>query len=234
MTAEKDIDRVVRDAFFPDGTSGVLVEVGAARPDYLSVSASFRKRGWKIIAVEPNPDFCALHRAKGHHVLQYACSDEDKDNVDFFVVDSNGADYLGGNVSFESFSSLGIRDKYAELHETVKGNTNTKKIAVNVRKLDTILAEYYPEVEGIDIVSVDVEGWELTVMRGLTFEKYRPKVVILENLFYSDSYSDFMRERGYRLWKTLSPNEVFIRPDMKPDTWSSIRGSFRSILGVES
>lgn len=66
----------------------------------------------------------------------------------------------------------------------MKGNTNTKKIAVNVRKLDTILAAHYPEVEEIDIVSVDVEGWELTVMRGLTFEKYRPKVVILENLFF--------------------------------------------------
>jgi|ERR1035441_9223207 hypothetical protein len=103
MAAEKDIDRVVREAFFPDGTSGVLVEVGAARPDYLSISASFRERGWKIIAVEPNPEFCALHRANGHYVLQYACSDEDKDNVDFFVVDSNGADYLGGKVSFESF-----------------------------------------------------------------------------------------------------------------------------------
>jgi hypothetical protein len=31
----------------------VLVEVGAAHPDYLSMSASYRSRGWRIIAIEP-------------------------------------------------------------------------------------------------------------------------------------------------------------------------------------
>jgi FkbM family methyltransferase len=175
-----------------------------------------------------------LHREKGHTVLQYACSDEDKDQVEFFIVNSNGADYLGGNVSFESFSSLGIKEKYAELHETVKDKTNVKKIVVNVRKLDTLLAEHYPEIGEIDIVAVDVEGWELNVMRGLTFDKYRPKVVILENLFCSDSYRDFMQEREYKLWKTLSPNEIYIRPDMRSHAWSAMLGSLRGIVGKEA
>src|SRR5271165_2783567 len=113
--AEGDVDRKVRARFFPDQASGVLVEVGAAQPDYLSVGASYRDLGWDVVAIEPNPEFCELHRARGHDVLEYACGDHDEDDVDFSVVNSHGAAYRGGQVSYEAWSSLGIKDSYAAL-----------------------------------------------------------------------------------------------------------------------
>ena len=115
MVAEGNVDLIVHDTFFRDRKTGVLVDVGAARPDYLSVGASYRSRGWRIIAIEPNPTFCAAHRALGYDVLQYACSDEDADEVPFFVVDSHGTPYLDDSVSYESYSSLGINGSYASL-----------------------------------------------------------------------------------------------------------------------
>ena len=69
------------------------------------------------------PDFCALHEAKGYPVLQYACGAEDKDGVDFTVVDSNGVEYLGGKVTAESFSSLGIQDEFKELFKQVENES---------------------------------------------------------------------------------------------------------------
>lgn len=211
MAAEDDVDRIVRDAFFPEVARGVMVEVGAARPDYLSIGAYYRSRGWKVIAIEPNPDFCAAHRALGHDILEYAVSDTEADSASFFVVDSQGANYMGGAVSFESFSSLGIRGQFADLHETVKANTTVKTIPVKIRKLDTILGTHEPNLLAIDILAVDVEGWELNVMRGLTVERYRPKVVILENLFNDAEYVAFMGARGYERWCRLEPNDVYVR-----------------------
>ncbi|MBV9240639.1 MAG: FkbM family methyltransferase [Acidobacteria bacterium] len=210
MTAEGDVDRLVRDAFFTDSGTGVIVEVGAARPDYLSISASFRARGWKVIAIEPNPEFCATHRALGYEVLEYAASDIDADDVDFFMVDSNGATYKDGNVSFESFSSLGISGQFADLYETVKANTNLKKIPVKVRKLDTILSIHEPSLSTIDILAIDVEGWELSVVRGLTLKFYAPKVIILENLFDDPGYVTFMSKRGYARWRRVELNDVYV------------------------
>ena len=234
MSAEQDVDREVLRAFFPDPAfTGVFVEIGAARPDFLSISAGFRRQGWKVVAVEPNPDFCAVHRAQGYDVLEYACSDVEQDDAEFFVVDSQGADYLGGNVSFESFSSLGIRDEFAKLHETVKDKTNIKKVKVKVRKLDTILAEHEPDVSHVDVLAVDVEGWELNVMRGFSTQKFNPQVVILENLFKSDSYVDYMKDAGYDLWKRLEPNDVFVRRDLmpaRPPEVSKIGGWFRRLV----
>jgi FkbM family methyltransferase len=210
MAAEHDVDRVVRDAFFADRKTGTIVEVGAARPDYLSISASFRELGWKVIAIEPNPDFCAAHRALGHVVLQYAASDTDADHQPFQVVDqANRPDYYGGNVSFESFSSLGVRGHYAELMETIVDQVSVRTISVNVRKIDTILAEHEPGIREFDILAVDVEGWELNVMRGMT--RFTPKVVILENLADDPEYREYLLSRGYTLWQRLGPNDVYER-----------------------
>jgi len=213
MAAEGDVDLLVQKIFFPGIRQGVFIDVGAAQPEFLSVSASFRKLGWKIIAIEPNPDFCAAHRAKGYEVLQYACSDENKDDAEFFVVDSKGIEYRGGDVSFESFSSLGMNKDFQEHFETVKDTRDIKKISVKVRTLDAILSEHEPNLERVDVIAADVEGWELSVLRGFSLDKFRPKVAILENLFNDKSYDRFMSEHGYQLWITLEPNQVYVRSD---------------------
>jgi FkbM family methyltransferase len=217
MAAEHDIDLLVRKVFFPNLRKGVLVEVGAARPDYLSIGASFRELGWKVIAIEPNPEFCAAHRALGFDVLEYAASDTEEDNADFFVFNQlKRPPYFGGTVSYESFSSLGMRDSHAASYESVKDDTEISIIPVKVRKLDTILATHQPKLRAIDILAVDVEGWELNVMRGLTIERYKPKVVILENNSDEPEYIAFMSSIGYERWRRLLPNDIYVKRGFRP------------------
>ena len=140
--------------------------------------------------------------------MQYACSDRDADNVAFTVVNSLGAEYMGGAVTFESFSCLGIRGEYAKLYDAATNQKSSNTISVNVRRLDTILRHHAPGIRAIDLLAVDVEGWELEVMRGLSVD---PKVVILENLFKSASYHDYMAARGYELWGVIEPNDIYLK-----------------------
>jgi FkbM family methyltransferase len=144
--------------------------------------------------------------------MQFACSDQDADDVPFTVVESENSIYHGVEVTYESFSSLGLRDKFADLHGTV--TTRTSQIPVQVRRLNRILEEFAPDVGEIDLLAVDVEGWELEVMNGFSIDRYRPRIVILENLFDDDAYRDYMTTRGYRLWRTVVPNEIFVREDV--------------------
>lgn len=204
--AEGDVDQIIHRRFFRNQKAGVFVDVGAANPDFLSVSALYRSLGWTIIAIEPNPDFCDMHRARGHDVLQYACGDRDADDVDFSVVDSHGSPYANGHVSYESLSSLAIKENYAR---TV-AQMDVRKIKVKLRRLDSILQTHAPQVAAIDILSVDVEGWELEVLAGLDFAKYRPRVLIIENLFNDPAYRTQINTYGYLLWRTVPPNDVFI------------------------
>lgn len=207
--AECDVDQVVHAAFFRGRPAGrVCVEVGAARPDFLSVGAFFRQQGWRVLSVEPNPAYCEMHRARGHEVYQFACGDRDADGVEFYIVDSHGVEYQGGQVSFESFSSLGIRGGYADMAEGRE--LGFAKVHVQLRKLDTLLAQHAPEVRRLDLLVVDVEGWELEVLRGLDFRRHRPRVLVIENLFRDQAYHEFMRARGYELWRELPPNDVYV------------------------
>ena len=204
--AEGDVDLIVQRRFFNSGRHGVMVEVGAARPDYLSVGAHYRRLGWSVLSIEPNPAFAALHRSRGHDVLEYACGDEDRDDTDFLIADSHGIVFADEKVSYESFSSLALKENYeAILPESVTFN----RIKVKLRRLDTILATHTPEIDAIDILCVDVEGWEIEVLSGVSFERYRPKILIIENIDFDPSYRKFMSRLGYMLWRTIEINEVY-------------------------
>ena len=210
--AEGGLDRIVRDQFFPETSDGVFIDVGAAGPHFLSMSALFRAHGWRVIAIEPNPAFCAAQRAAGHEVLEYACADRDADDVPFDVVDSHGSEYEGGEVSFESFSSLKVKDSYQAF---ATGQLDVRQITVRVRRLDSILAVHAPELQRVEILSVDVEGWELEVLLGFSLERYQPKVLIVENVFEDAAYGRALGERGYTLWRHVKPNDVYIPVSQK-------------------
>jgi hypothetical protein len=73
------------------------------------------------------------------------------------------------------------------------------------------MASHAAEVAEIDILSADVEGWELEVIQGLSFSKYKPKVLILENLFNDVAYVEALKAKGYSRWAHIYPNDVYVR-----------------------
>ena len=211
MSAEDNIDQIVRQNFFKTKTDGVIIDVGAAGPEYLSISAHFRSIGWRVIAIEPNPAFVDLYKAQGIEVLQYACGDHDDDNVEFFVVTSSRVNYLGGVVTHESISSLGIKEEFVQLLDTLGDRASVTPIKVKLRKLDAILSTHAPDIGHVDVLAVDVEGWEMAVIRGFSIEKYSPSVVILENQFKKPEYTEEMKVAGYALWASLGLNEIYVK-----------------------
>jgi FkbM family methyltransferase len=201
--AEDKADRVLRKTFFRRQVRGVMVEVGAAGPTYLSMSRHFRESGWRVIAIEPNPHFVAQHRAAGFDVIPVACGDHDEDGVDFEIVHQPAA-YAGGEISYESFSSLKVKDSYRTHNPVIRPET----VKVNMRRLDTVLEQ--ENVSTLDLLSIDVEGWELEVLAGFSLERFRPRVVIMENFNRESAYVSYMQRRGYRLHSEIFPNQVFV------------------------
>jgi len=202
----------LKQKFLNNLNTGVMVEVGAAGPEFLSQSKFFRDIGWRCICVEPNPIFVEMHKKVGSEIYAYACSFEDKDNVNFEMVDQpiNG-------ITYESFSSLEVSQELALISGYAgKNSLSIKQINVNVRKLDTILEE--AKVSKVDYVIIDVEGWELNVMKGFDTSKYQPKVIVLESAFVDthQEYHDFMLNLGYKFDSfdnTTGPNLVYYNPN---------------------
>jgi len=209
--AEGDVDVLVRDTFFPDVASGVLVEVGAASPDFLSLGNSFRGCGWRVISVEPNPIFAEKHRALGHEIQEFACGEEDRDDVPFFLAQAKnlGFQYRGGEISYESFSSLGIRGDFKKLFDTLADRFTTQEIRVKQRRLETIL-EAIEDLAQVDILCIDTEGWELECVKGFPFDRFKPKALIIEDFFGRTEIDELLGSHGYVRWQRLTPNNVYV------------------------
>jgi FkbM family methyltransferase len=209
--AEGGVDVLVRDTFFPDHRPGVLVEVGAASPDYLSLGNSFRSCGWRVISIEPNPIFAEMHREQGHEIHEFACGEVDQEQVPFILAEAKnlGFQYRGGEISYESFSSLGIRGDFKELFEAMADRFSTREIMVRQRRLETIL-ESIEGLAEVDILCIDTEGWELECLKGFPFHRFQPKALIIEDLFGRTEIDDLLGTHGYVRWQRLSPNNVYV------------------------
>jgi FkbM family methyltransferase len=225
MVSNRNIPNILFN-YFNRKTNGVLVEVGAADPIYISVSFNFRPvsvrkkiwhikhdptmeyhgkepiGNWKIISIEPNPDFCKEFRRCGLEVLEYAACAKD-------------IEYASFKVSPEPMLSSALEVRHPGPHPIINDAggwwpaEQFKTIGVKALTLNTILARHHPEVNHIDILLIDVEGWELEVLQGLDLDKFKPNVVVLEN--YNAAYQPYMESNGYKLDRKEEQDWFYVR-----------------------
>lgn len=220
--AEFETDKVIRNRYFKDfGYKGTIVEVGGATPDYISISRHFKLNGWRTIIVEPIPEFAEKHREVGNEVYECAASSVNRNNVVF-----NKVKWVNHPThSYESFSALSISDIHLKREGYTNGITDLldynhpinvrcnrqptlTQIHVQVRTLDHIFAS--ANLQNIDILSIDVEGHELEVIDGLSFEIYRPKVIVIENFGNKIEYQERLQGAGYKLDYQVEYNQIYI------------------------
>ena len=175
--------------FFKCSEGGFFIEVGAGDPVNLSVSYHLEVKGWKGILVEPQPELAnKLKNNRKAKVWPVACgSPQNKGEADFFVAGE--------------FSSL---KKHAAFTDVIYSD----KIVVPVMTLDEILFEEgNPE---IDFLSIDVEGSELNVLRGIDLLKNRPRLIFIEyHVLSLDIHHYFLRNK-YKLVKRTGVNNWYI------------------------
>ena len=178
-------------AFLPQ-PSGVVVEVGANDPTQLSQSYGFEQRGWRSILVEPHPRFAQrLRELRKGAVYECACGRPEDAGKAVTL-------YLSGG---ESSVSLDLMQPHGL--GRVEGS-----VQVPVRTLDSILDE--AGISTVDLLSVDVEGYELNVLGGIDLRRYRPRLVLLEDMLYDLGKDRHMRRQGYQLVRRTGSNSWYV------------------------
>jgi FkbM family methyltransferase len=176
---------------------GYFVEVGANEPEKESQSFHLEREGWTGVLVEPQPDLAEkLRKMRGAKVFEAACSSPDRagSRMTLYV--------LGPYSSFDpNLAVTGLRPEHA--------------IEVPVRTLDSILEEAGAP-RGFDLLSVDVEGHELDVLRGFDFNRWRPRLILLEDHVTSLDKHRFLTGAGYRLMRRTGLNGWYVPDDEAP------------------
>jgi len=180
--------------FFAGRERGFFVEVGANEPQQRSQTWHLEQAGWNGILIEPQPDLAdELQRARCAKVFAVACSSPE-----------NAARTLPLHVA-GPLSSLDRGGMAA-------GALPERVIDVPIRTLDEILIEAQAP-SPIDFLSIDVEGHELNVLRGFDIERWKPRLILLEDHVTDLAKHRFLTRAGYRLIRRFENNGWYVPAD---------------------
>tara|TARA_B100001769_G_scaffold269816_1_gene260162 strand:- start:345 stop:1091 length:747 start_codon:yes stop_codon:yes gene_type:complete len=197
------IDLLVKD-ILKKKKRGIYIDVGCHHPLINNNTNMLYKNGWKGINIDldfNSIDMFNYFRPKDDNILS-ALSNK-KGQADLYF-----------------FHNRAAKNTISKSRGT--GARSIKKIEVNT--LDNIIKNSKFKIKDIDFLSIDVEGNELNVLKGLNFKKYRPKIISIEFIkpnikeFYQHNIKDieksniykFMISKKYKLINWIHDDLVFI------------------------
>ncbi len=195
-------------------TDGYFVEVGAYDGEYVSNTSGLADLGWQGIYIEPVEQYfkACLNRHSNNSVRVIHCAAGNKE-AEIEI-------YVGGPLSSMSAETVARFQDF----DWAKGFHNGQKEKVMQSTLDDILIRNNAPI-GFDILSVDVEGYELNVFQGFSINKWKPKMIIVElhdnNYVYPHQWSEcdqidqFLRDAEYRIIYKDYSNTIFISKGLK-------------------
>lgn len=198
-------DRILQLLFNNFGKSRIsYLDVGTNHPLMGSNTFLFYRNGGKGVCVEPNPELCQLIRKSRPRdkCLNVGLGTDDDRLADFYLMSSH---------VLSTFSS-------AEAHELEAGGKYKieRTIKIPIRNINSIVKENFDEP--IDLVSIDVEGWNEEIVRTIDFSSSRPFCFCVETLTFSDGRGghkldgiiEFFLQNDYFVYADTYLNTIFV------------------------
>jgi FkbM family methyltransferase len=194
--------------------NGIMQALRISRPDYLDIGAHhptimnntylFYIKGSRGVCVEPDPDmfFHLKSKRRKDICLNFGIGAESRNAADFYVM------------STKTLSTFSKTD--AERYETYGNQQITQVIKLPIISINDLLIQYFEKCP--DFISLDVEGLESDILTALDFSKYRPPILCIETLSYTEDKTeqklerviDCMRERYYLPYADTYVNTIFV------------------------
>jgi FkbM family methyltransferase len=177
-------------------TSVSYLEIGGNHPVCTSASFLLHKTfGINGMIVEPDPKLATTLRKHRPNdvIIEAAVTDSDDHEIEFFVSTENELSTLS-----QEF--------------VAKNNLSVQSIKVKTVRINTLL-EYFSKVSSL-MLSIDVEGLDLRVLRDIDFDKYRPHFITIEPSEHivpgtTNEIISFLRDKEYRLVAQNYVNLIF-------------------------
>ncbi|HEY3380589.1 MAG TPA: FkbM family methyltransferase [Vicinamibacterales bacterium] len=186
--------------------SPLYLDIGAADPVESSNTYLLYCTGGRGVLVEPNPDYVVkLRRVRPEDIVVQA---------GIGITDANAADYyvMRGQPTLNTFSPAQVEMYRRSGHpDIVEKVVKMPLIAVN-----HVIAQCLGKAP--DLLSIDVEGLDLDILRTLDFVAFKPGAVIAETIMMGGGAADnteigvFLKSKGYVVRGGSLYNTIFADP----------------------
>lgn len=196
-------DIILSNLLSKDG--GFYIDVGCNEPIKGSNTFIFYLKGWKGIAVDANSSLIRRYQKirKRDTVVCAAVSNKVQEVI-FYKSDVHAVST--------------INEKYFDIN---KHRWNYTQASIQTRTLTSILDEHLPQGSAIDLLTIDVEGIDLEVLQGLSFENYRPGVIVVEDHNFevetkeSNPIYQLLLHQNYKLHGYAAMNVYYVDKQQK-------------------
>jgi FkbM family methyltransferase len=195
-------------AYIRPQKGGYFVELGAN--DGLRQSNTYklqRSFGWSGLLIEPSPRqfvACIKNRSFGLIPEMKCAACVPFDYTDKFV-EMVEADLMAVAKGLRLEDD--VATAHADLGQRFLGDVRFRyQYGALARTLTSLLDEVKTPLD-FDLLSLDVEGNEISVLQGLDFRKYRPQWILVEA--HSNEIRDYLTDHGFRQIAVLSDNGMY-------------------------
>ncbi|MBT8517341.1 FkbM family methyltransferase [Polynucleobacter paneuropaeus] len=195
---------LILNRIFSSGHTGFYVDIGAHDPFRFSNTYLLYKKGWRGLCVDPLPE--AKKRFKKFRPK------------DIFI--NCGLGGQSRSMKYFMFSESAVNtfdEKYADFVTSTTSYKLLEKKEVKVITLSDFLNQYYPKNVEFDLLSIDAEAKDLEILKSNDWEKYRPKIVLVEdlnhqkNLSGSSEIENLLTDKNYQMMAKTVNSVFYIR-----------------------
>ena len=198
-----ELDRQIEKYLDLDG--GYFVELGANDGRFQSNTLYYEQiHGWRGVLVEPSPDLCQRcreNRSPRDHIVNAACVSFGYAEMTVRLLYSNAM-----SVSLDVETDIGDPAAHAELgRQFLRSDETVFEFQAPARTLNSILLEANAPAR-IDFLSLDVEGSEIEVLKGVDHEAFRFRYMLIECRDIA-RLSDYLGPLRYRLVEKFNEHD---------------------------
>lgn len=186
---------------------GLFIEAGA-NDGYSQSNTYFleTKRGWKGVLVEGIPELYEKCKELRKKSIVYNCALV-SDEFEHHSIEMHFANLM--SVVEGSLKTKEDQSRHIQAGVDVQELDASYSVTVPARTLASILDEI-PDLPGIDFFSLDVEGYELDVLKGMNLSKYRPALILVEARFFEE-VNGFLEAKNYVMMEKLSLHDFLYK-----------------------
>ena len=191
-------EELILSEIFKDLYKGFYVDVGCHHPRRFSNTALLYKNGWNGINIDASAKTIKLFnvfRKRDKNIN--ALISEKPEKLKYYYFDDSA---LNGILSFQKVNSLKNLG-YKVINEQY----------MVTQRLDDIITNFKVPNERIDLLDIDVEGYDFQVLKSIDLSLFDVRVILIETGDNENEIAKYLLKYNYSFYKKIDRNSFFLK-----------------------
>jgi len=195
---------IILERFIENRHSGFYVDIGAHHPKRFSNTYRLYLRGWRGLNVDATPgSMSRFNRVRPRDINVEAAVSAGAKELTFYAFNEPALNTFNKEMALSRVN--GIYQIVQEIH-------------LRTHTLAELLDQYVPPNVAIDLLTIDIEGYDYEVLQSNNWQRYKPEFIFVECLntltidqAHGDPIAKLLSDHGYSMVAKTMNSVLFTR-----------------------